>query len=276
MEPRLLVLIARQTFRDERRNRWVVLLSFMLGTLALALSLLGMAGLGVLGVAGFGRTAASLLNIVLFLVPLMGLLLGAVSIAGERENGTLLLFMAQPVTVPEILLGKFLGSCGVLFSAVLIGFGISGLVIARAVGWSQAPVYAGFLGLTLLFGMVHIALGLWISVMNQRVGPAIGIALAVWLAVIGLSDLGVMGTAVVLRFTPGQLLWCSLGNPGQLFRIASLQILQGNLELLGSSGLYASMVLGVWLVPVLLAFLACWAIIPVGIALWVFQRRGAL
>src|SRR5690606_39909351 len=59
--------------------------------------------------SGFGRTAAGLINLVLFLAPLMGLTLGAQAISGEREQGTLAYLLAQPVSLVEIFVAKFLG-----------------------------------------------------------------------------------------------------------------------------------------------------------------------
>ncbi len=276
MNYRLIAVIAGREFSDACRNRWVIMLAVMFGLLALGLSLLGVSGLGTLGISGFGRTAASLLNMVLLLVPLMGLLIGAVSIASEREQGSLLLLMAQPITAQEILIGKFAGACLALAVALGWGFGISALVIAKATGFEQLAAYLGLMGLALLLGMCHVALGLWVSAMARRVGAALGAALIIWLCVICLGDLGVMGTSIMLRLSPGELLWASLGNPGQVFRLAALQTLHGNLEQLGSSGSYASNLLGPWLIPALIGLLFAWIALPLAIALVLFRRRGAL
>src|SRR3989338_2710030 len=102
-------IIMEKEVRDSRRNRWFVLISIIFAGLSLGLSLFSFAGIGSFGIAGFGRTTASLLNLVLFIVPLMGLLLGATSIAGEKESGTLNTLLAQPVSAIEIMVGKFVG-----------------------------------------------------------------------------------------------------------------------------------------------------------------------
>ena len=112
--------------------------------------------------------------------------------------------------------------------------------------------------------------------MTRRSATAIGLAVFVWLFVAFLSDLGVMGTSIALKLTPAQLLWVSLGNPAQLFKLAAIHALHGNLELLGSSGLYAVSVLGHWLLPVLVLLLALWVLLPLAAAFQIFHRRGAL
>jgi Cu-processing system permease protein len=276
MDATTLFTMTQKEWRDAQRNRWVALLAAMFAVLSLALSALGLSGLGTIGITGFGRTAASLLNLVLLLVPLMGLLMGAVSVAAEREQGTLLTLMAQPVTPSEVLLGKFFGTSLALVSAIGLGFGFSGLVIIRGSGLSQFGVYLNLVGLTLLLGIVHVGIGICLSVMTRRSATAIGLAVFVWLFVAFLSDLGVMGTSIVLRLTPAQLLWVSLGNPVQLFKLAAIHALHGNLELLGSSGLYAASVLGHWLLPVLAVLLVLWVLLPLTVAFQIFHRRGAL
>src|SRR3989338_6928294 len=110
MSFKTVLIILSKEISDARKNRWFVLVAALFSLLSLSLSLLGLAGLGTLGIAGFGRTAASLLNLVLIIVPLMGLLLGAMSISGEREQGTLVTLLAQPVTASEVFIGKYLGS----------------------------------------------------------------------------------------------------------------------------------------------------------------------
>src|SRR3990167_4885475 len=144
MSIRSIWVIAGMEIRDAKRNRWFVIIAALFTVLALALSLLGLSGLGTMGVAGFGRTTASLLNLVFLIVPLMGLLLGAMSVASEREQGTLTTLLAQPVTAGEILLGKFLGTAAALVATLLLGFGLSGLVIS----WYGGVVrFGGGLGL---------------------------------------------------------------------------------------------------------------------------------
>src|SRR6516165_9185176 len=96
-------LTLSKELQDTRRSRWFLLLAVVFAGLALALSLVGMSALGALGGAGFGRTTASLLNLVIVIVPLMGLVMSSLSVAGERENGTLLTILAQPVLLEEVL-----------------------------------------------------------------------------------------------------------------------------------------------------------------------------
>ena len=51
-----------------------------------------------LALQAFGRTTATLMNLCLLLAPLVAVLMGAASIAGERERGTLEHLLAQPLS----------------------------------------------------------------------------------------------------------------------------------------------------------------------------------
>ena len=132
-----IALVTGKELRDARRSRWFLLLTVVFAGLALALALLGMSALGTVGNAGFGRTTASLLNLVMLIVPLMGLLMSTLSVAGEREHGTLMTILAQPVLLEEVFLGKFLGLAAALLGTILFGFGLAALVIARQGGLPQ-------------------------------------------------------------------------------------------------------------------------------------------
>ena len=276
MDGAVLSTLFRKEVREAGRNRWLLLFGAGFTLAALAFSVLGLSGLGTFGIAGFGRTAASLLQLVMLLVPLMGLLVGAMGIASEREHGTLLTLMAQPVTAGEVFAGKFLGHLTALSLALLIGFAASGGVIGASGHSAQMAGFLWLAVLTLLLGAAHLGLGLWISSVTSRVSTAVGFALAAWLVLVFLSDLGVMGTAMILRFSPSQLLWIAMLNPVQAFKLGVVASLHGTLETLGPSGRYAMEALGPAAVPVMASTLIGWIGLALGAAFWGFRRRGAL
>src|ERR1043166_7551661 len=109
MRPRATSLVAARELREAMRSRWFVLAAGCFLILSLGLSMLGLAGAQRSGLAGFDRTTASLLNLALLFVPLVTLSLGALGIAGELEDGSLAMLLAQPVTRGEVFAGKYLG-----------------------------------------------------------------------------------------------------------------------------------------------------------------------
>lgn len=268
--------IGRKELRDARRNRWLHLYAASFALLALALAWVGTGSSFGAGVASLGRTGASLVNLVLLLVPLLGLVLGALALAGERDRGTLLCLLAQPVVAGEILAGKFLGLAAALVAALSFGFGVAGAVIAWNAGAAEVGSYLGLVGLAFLLATASLGLGFLISVLSRAAAAAVGTALFAWLLLVFLGDLGVMASAVTLRFDVETLLGLALLNPLEVFRVAAVLVLQGGGEALGPAGTFAVDSYGRALLPFLVGLLALWTAVPLALSWVQMRRRGAL
>jgi Cu-processing system permease protein len=269
-------ILIQKELRDAFRNRWFLLYSLAFGILSMGLAWFSVSGAGSFGVAGFGRTTAGLINLILLIVPLMGLTLGALSLAGERENGTLSYLLAQPISGGELLLGKFVGLALALAAALVIGFGLTGTLMVVAGGGGDFGIYLTLLGLSLLLALASLSLGLLISSGVKRASTAVGLALFVWLVLVYFGDLGLMGTSLVMKLKVGQLFSLALANPLQVFKIAAVLELRDNLEVLGPAGLYAFRTYGAALWPLLISLLLVWGILPFVVATQVFKKRGVL
>ncbi len=268
----LLVLV--KEMREVRQNRRFLLFAIGFAGLAAALSLVGLSGLGSTGTAGSRRAIASLLDLVLLVVPLLGLYMGALSIAGERVQGTLLTLLAQPVVAEEILVGKFLWVAGALLGTILLGFGPAAAVTAYRGGTAQIGEFSILAACTFAFGLVFLNLGFCLSLLARRTATAVGLALLVWLGALFLSDLGLAGTSIALQITPRGVLWLSLASPAQVFKLLAIDILQGNLEALGPGGIHAAEVFGKGLRPLLILFLALWIVVPLAASHFAIRSRG--
>ena len=269
-------LLLVKELRDSWRNRWFLLFAAAFTALALGLCWLSVAGVAGTGYSSLGRTAGSLVSLVLLVVPLMGLTLGAQSIAGERERGALLYLLAQPVDAVEVVAAKFLGLSAAVVTALLFAFGISAMAFSGQAAGGQLAPFLAFLGLALLLAVATVSTGLLLSALASRASTAAGLALFGWLALVLGGDLGLMGTALAMRLPAPTLLVAALVNPLQVFKVGSVLVLQGGLEALGPAGLYATTVWGAALVPVLVAVLVLWTVVPLIATGWLLQRRGGL
>ena len=109
--------ILKFQLRDLVRSRW--LLGYTLLLLGLTEALLRFGG-------GGPRAIISLLNVVLILVPLVGIVFGTMYLYGAREFIELLL--AQPVGRPALFTGLYAGLALPLVLGFLLGVGVR-------VGW---------------------------------------------------------------------------------------------------------------------------------------------
>ncbi|MFO0839937.1 MAG: ABC transporter permease subunit [Phycisphaerae bacterium] len=271
----MILILARKEFRDALRNRWFILYAVCFAALSLGLSSVALAGTGRFGLAGFGRTAASLINLALLIVPLMGLTLGAVALAGERERGTLETLLSQPIRRSEVLLGKFVGLAAALAGALASGFGVTGAVLGAYGASAHAAQFVGLFALSVALGWSMLSVGFLISALARKTTLALGMAVFVWLGLVFLGDLGLIGGAMAMQMTPGELLACALVNPLTVFKIFAISGMHRSLDLLGPAGLYASQTLGAALTPLLAGILAAWIALPLVLTSGVFARRSA-
>jgi Cu-processing system permease protein len=153
IEPRQIGIIAAKEFRDRIRNRWVLAVTMVLTAFALVIAYFGSASQGAIGFRGIEVTIASLVSLVIYLVPLIALILGFDAIVGERERGSLDLLLSMPLTRFELLLGKFLGLSAALACATIAGFGLVGVLLGFKMPLAAWYHYAGFILSSVLLGM---------------------------------------------------------------------------------------------------------------------------
>lgn len=266
--------VAGRELRDALRSRWFVLYTIAFIALGLGVSYISAAASGASGLSGYGRTSAGLVNLVLLVVPLMGLTAGAGSIASDRERGMLAYLLAQPVTRWEVLLGKYVGLAAALGGCICTGLG----VCAGILSWKGAAADpAGLLWLAgQAFGLAlaMLSVGLLISVLARKGSVAIGTAVFTWLALALLTDLGVMAGVMALRTRIETLFTLSLANPLQVFKMWSLYSTEASLDVLGPAGLYADDRFGATLPWVFAAAMLAWVAVPIALAGTIFNRRS--
>ena len=126
-------------------------------------------------ISGFLQTG-SILLLLLATVLTMRLL------AEERKMGTLELLLTAPVRDSEVILGKFLGSLGMLTAMLVLTFYYPILLMLFG-DPDMGPIGTGYLGLFLL-GSVSLAVGIFASSLtsNQLVAAVVagGILFALW------------------------------------------------------------------------------------------------
>lgn len=235
MDFQVIATIARQELVVNLRNKWILTFAVAFATLILAISYFGLVTAGTVGFQGFTRTSASLLSLVLYVVPLIALTMGTLSFTSEQGVSELL--FAQPVTRTEILMGKLAGLFASMVTATLIGFGSGGLVIAARTGSEGAARYPIFVALSLLLALAFLSLSALVAFLFQRKTRAFGVTLLLWFFFVIFYDLLVIGGSLLLKErTANTLIFTSLfGNPVDMVRVASLIVLDGK-EVFGAAG----------------------------------------
>ena len=273
MDTKNILLIMKKEAGESLKNRWFVLYTICFSALALLVLLFSTMGGDIAGYSGFGRTAASLINLVLLFIPLIAIITGGVSISNERENGTLPYLLSHPISKNEIFVGKFLGLLIAIWFSILLGFGLAGVGVAIMGEQGDISGYLLTVLLSALLAACFLSIGFLVSVYSGKASKAIGISVFLWLFFIILGDLGIMGTTVAMDLGIKQVFALALLNPTEVFKVASVLVLSPRFEILGPVGVYAIRTFGQHGVFYLLfSIMVLWTLIPFGYGYLIFTR----
>jgi Cu-processing system permease protein len=227
------LLVVRLCARQERllamRSRWTQLFAIVFAGLALAVASAGYVLSGGSGVQDFARTAASLVQLALMVVPLTALVMGVLALTPDRGNAELL--YAQPVSRRAVMLGTLLGLFQALVAAQAMGFGAAGLVIFARVGGEGLGgfllVAAGSAVLTAVF--LALAAAVSAGQFGRRRVRALAGAIVIWFSLVLLFDVAILAVASTLRSGHASRLLITgvLINPVDAVRTGALLAIEG-------------------------------------------------
>jgi Cu-processing system permease protein len=222
------LLFARQELLLAIRSRWLQMFAVVFAAFALVVSSAGYVLSGGYGLQDFGRTAASLVQVVLLIVPLTALAFGALAMTSDRGAAEIL--FAQPVSRVHILGGRYLGLLLALSAAQALGFGLAGLVLHRQAGPDGMGAFVIVVAISL--GLTAVFLSLATMLAQPPVGRRTRVlarALIVWFVAVVLYDVAVLGIASLLRSGTASrlLIVAALVNPVDAARTVALMAVEG-------------------------------------------------
>jgi Cu-processing system permease protein len=248
----------------------VLTITAVLALFSLVIVYFGAAQQGTVGFIGIEPTLASLVSLVIYLMPLIALLLGFDTIAGERERGSLDLLLSFPITPLELLLGKFTGLSLALALSTLAGFGLAGGLLCLWIDITALSPYLGFMFSAVLMGMSFLSLGVMVSVCAADRTQASGIAIGLWFFFVLAYDLLLLGLLVASEgsFAPDLVPLLLLLNPADVFRILNIFNLEEVRTLYGLATVFPEGLANPWLLG---GVMLAWILAPLGIAAWRFK-----
>jgi Cu-processing system permease protein len=272
---RLLLLFAREELALALRSRWTQIFAVVFGVLAFGVAGAGYVLSGGHGVQDFARTAVSLVQLVLLLVPLTALVIGVLSLAPDRGAAELL--FSQPVSRRTILLGKVLGLFQALAAAQAVGFGAAGAVVyaqsgSEGVGGFFLLVGASLVTTALFLGIASL---LAAGAVGRKRARALALALVVWFVAVVLVDLAALGAASLLPSGTASrvLILATLLNPLGAVRTGTLLGIEGSGAFGAASLALLRFTHGPWGAALVLGLsLLFWLLAPVALAVRRLRR----
>lgn len=211
------------------RSRQLAIFAGIFAALAMAVAASGYVLTGGTGLQDFSRTAASLVELVLLLVPLAALVVGVTALT--PDSGAAQLRYAQPVARRTLLAGQLTGLAAGLVVAEAVGFGAAGLVLFLRTGSGGVGAFAGVMAAAAALTMVFLSLAAAIAggATSRGRARALSIALVIWLLAVALVDVAALGASSWLTSGAASRLLMTTGivNPVGAVRTAVMLVLDG-------------------------------------------------
>jgi ABC-type Na+ efflux pump permease subunit len=122
------------------------------------------------------------LQVVFYVGGLIGLIIGADSISGERERGTLEALLLSPVSRRQIVLGKFLAGLSPWPVALLIAIPILNMLAQGDPVFGQALMLGGLVGTLLVIGFTGV--GMLVSFWSNSNKVSFFVSLGIYLVIL--------------------------------------------------------------------------------------------
>jgi ABC-2 type transport system permease protein len=182
--------VALKEFSDIVKGRRFIILVVVFGlllTVAIA-SVYLIVVQNIPGVAmprGFlGRAAYTLVSMMSYFAPIIGLALGFDAISGEREKGTLKIVLAQPVYRDIVINGKFLAAFLAITLATsiasIVSIGGSILVLGVTPTTEEVARLALFVVFSILFAMTYYGIAILLSTISKRTTQSMIVGVVLW------------------------------------------------------------------------------------------------
>ncbi|WP_256300092.1 ABC transporter permease [Haloarchaeobius salinus] len=270
--------VVKKDFLDVRRAKLV----WGVGLLYTLFTVLYFYGVGsTTNSTDLGSQLYGLAGIGILVIPLIALVSAYLSVAGERESGSLKFLLSYPNDRLDVVLGKFIARSAIVSGAIVVAF-----LVGLGLGFYyfetvDLATYAGFVALTLLFTLVYVGIAVGLSAATGSRSRAMGSAIGVWFVLNVFWNFLPIQPATIVQFVADKL---SVDiSDGVLTFIASLSPTAAYLSTLdlvlarnqatgkGFEGYSQPDVwfLDTWVMFVILAF---WLVVPLALGYWRFQR----
>lgn len=213
---------------------------------------------------GYNRAIAMLMNLSLWLIPIICLILGANSIIADKEGGRLSLYRTYQMPYFYYLSSKFIALCVSLITALGLSYGIFGIVLSITGNPIETSFFLTFLILNILLVIVFSALSLFIGSVSVTRMQGLSFALFAWSFLVFVYEFIIFSVVDLIPYAQklNSMLLLVLLNPIESIRVWSIERLNADyifgpefliLKEWGANGMLTSYIMLSLLLMVLIA-----------------------
>lgn len=233
-----LYLIAYLDLKESIRAKWFVVYSLVFGGLIALFFIAGVTESQVMGFSGLSRLLLMYIQITIVILPIFILITTVRSISGDRDSHILEYMLSFPISLSQYYWGKIIGRFITVYLPVLLAMVIAviyGAIKGAAIPWDIFFLYTG-----LLFAMSATFLGIafFISSFVKSSEVALGIAFFIWIFLLAFIDIALISLMMQQRVDEGIIIFISLINPMEIFRVAAISLFDPQLTVMGPVAYY--------------------------------------
>jgi ABC-2 type transport system permease protein len=264
------LVAARLDLAEVRRSRWITFCGAVYAVLAGVLVLVGMRESTLLGFTGVGRVLLAFSHALVLVLPLLALTATGQVVGRARDDGSLELLLAQPLTRSAWLLGVTATRLAVLvlpLVLVMLALAAGGQLAGQVVPW---PFVGRVIAVSAALLWCFVGIGVAIAVLVRNQARAVTYVILTWALTVALLDAGLVGLMLTWRVDARAVFTLAALNPAQDARLAILASLEPDLGTLGPVGFYLTTRIG----PTALAALGVLWPVVLGTLSWLGALRA--
>lgn len=169
--------IARWDFRNVRRSRS---LRAFTGVLTVLFCLFVFTSDPDPSQDGVFMSLSRMFGVVALLAPILVFPVTVMSITGERTSGSIKYLLGLPNTRFDVYVGKFASRVAITSIGITVAFAISSLFMWIRFGFPLTRDFGTFVGITILYASVWVAISIAVSGISRAKGTAFGGVLAMY------------------------------------------------------------------------------------------------
>jgi ABC-2 type transport system permease protein len=217
-------------------------------------------------------------------IPLIALVAAYLSVAGERESGSIKFTLSAPVKRSSVIFGKLISRTAIVVAGILVSFVVgtlAGLVLVPEMTFEWGD-YLTFIAVTLLYALAYVSVAVGISAATGSRSRAIGGSIGFFFLFNLVWNFLPVQPTEMLRFLLKQLgrdpdnyqnlleFVFSISPTGAYLNSTKLFMSDEFLELVGTAGRTADpFYIQGWFMLVILAF---WVVAPLAVGFWRFNN----
>ena len=215
---------------------------------------------------GYNRAIAMLMNLSLWLIPIISLILGANSIIADKEGGRLALYRTYQMPYSYYLLSKFFALSISLIASLGLSYGVFGIILSITGNLAETSFYLTFLLLNIFLVITFSALSLIVGSVSSTRMQGLSLSLFIWSFFVFVYEFIIFSVVNVIPYSQklNSMLLLVLLNPIESIRVWSIERLNANyifgpefliLKEWGDSGMLTGFILLSFLIMIFIAIL---------------------